>query len=704
VRCLNCRQDGLALETQVCPQCGVHLPSLLRDFLPPGTLLQGGHYRIDYPLGQGGFGMTYRGFDLNLERPVAIKEFYPKDYVQRESATGHLTIPSSTAESYQRWLQRFEREGQILARLTHPGIVKVFSLFKERETAYLVMELLRGGTLGDELKTQPGQCFSKPRVVEVMEALVAALDTVHQEGVYHLDLKPDNVMVTGNRRIVLVDFGSARQDLSLMGSSRKSSTMAFTPDYAPPELLSGEPVGAESDLFELGMMLHEMLTGSRPPAVLSRLNQELWEPLALGDPWRSLLTQALRLQRDNRPAQVKQWWQNQVSGGENQQVLEAQERQQEAQRQLRQEAEQRQRERSAQIKEVARTRVEAAKLKPPEVDLKAVPTPAATPSRWVEPKPASQLNRRDFLLAGLGAAGLGGAWLVSQATRRSSGSHALSAAPFATPSSFSFEVVMVNDAGQVIGRAQNQARYFTEDLGEGITLEMIAIRAGEFVMGSPEGELNRDNDENPQHRVKVRGFSMGRFTITQAQWKAVMGNNPAYFTGENRPVEQVSWSDAQAFCKKLSQQTGRTYRLPSEAEWEYACRAGTTTPFYFGPMITTDLANYYGDSTDGSGSKGQYRQQTSSVGSFPANGFGLYDMHGNVYEWCEDTYHESYRGAPIDGSAWMSGGDNRLRILRSGSWLNDPWYCRSASRHWYNSDNQSNDLGFRVVCLSPWTS
>jgi eukaryotic-like serine/threonine-protein kinase len=697
VRCLNCRKDGLALETQICPQCGVHLPPLMRDLLSSGTLLQGGHYRVDYALGQGGFGITYRAFDVNLERPVAIKEFYPQGYVQRDSTTEDLIIPSSTAESYHRWLGRFEREGRILARLTHPGIVKVFSLFKERNTAYLVMELLQGGTLGDALNAQPEKCFSEPRVVEIMEALVAALDTVHQEGVYHLDLKPDNVMVTGDGRIVLVDFGSARQDLSSMSSSKKSSTLAITPDYAPPELLSGQAVGAESDLFQLGMMLHEMLTGSRPPAVLSRLNQELWSPPTLDDPWQSLVTQALRLQRENRPAQVKQWWQTQVNWGQNQQ-------QPEVQSQLRQEAEQ-QRERPAQVEKVARTRAESAKLKPAEKAV-PVPTPAVTPLVWMEPKPARQLNRRGLLLAGLGATGLGGAWLVNQVIRHPSGSQALSPAPFTTPSSFSFEVVTANDAGKVISRAQSQARYFTEDLGEGITLEMIAIRAGEFVMGSPEGELNRENDEGPQRQVKVKGFSMGRFTVTQAQWQAVMGynNNPAYFRGANRPVEQVSWSDAQVFCKKLSQQTGRTYRLPSEAEWEYACRAGTTTPFHFGPMITTDLANYYGDSTYGSGSKGQYRQQTAPLGSFPANGFGLHDMHGNVWEWCQDTYHQNYSGAPTDGSAWVSGGDNRLRILRSGSWLNDPWYCRSASRHWYNSENRSNDLGFRVVCLSPWTS
>jgi eukaryotic-like serine/threonine-protein kinase len=736
VRCLNCRKNGLALETEICPQCAVHLPSLLRDFLRPGTLLQGGHYRIDYPLGQGGFGMTYRGFDLNLERPVAIKEFYPQDYVQRESTTGRLTVPTSDAESYQRWLQRFEREGRILARLTHPGIVRVFSLFKERETAYLVMELLRGGTLGDQLKTQPEQCFSEPRVVEIMEALVAALDTVHQEGVYHLDLKPDNVMVTGDGRIVLVDFGSARQDLSAMSSSKKSSTLAFTPDYAPPELLSGQAVGAESDLFQLGMMLHEMLTGSRPPAVLSRLSQELWSPPSLGEPWRSMLTQALRLERANRPVQVKQWWQTLVNWGENQQELETQERQQEAQRQLRREAEERaaeqraaeaernrqqaqeqaeQREREWLVQEAERIKVEAVKLTSEKVERKTVLTPTVPPSAWVEPKSTNPSNRRGFLFAGLGAAWLGVVWLARQASQQQPsfdstpsptpvldrvGANPLSPAPFASPSSFNFKVVTVNVTGQVVSREQNQARYFTEDLGGGVTLEMVEIPAGEFMMGPPVGELGKGYDEYPQHRVMVPSFCMGRFTVTQAQWQAVMGNKPAHFKDEKNPVETVGWDDAQAFCRKLSQQNGREYRLPSEAEWEYACRAGTTTPFHFGSTIAADLANYNGTHTYDSGIQGVNREKITPVGSFPPNAFGLYDMHGNVWEWCEDRYHQSYSGAPSGGSAWVSGGDNLKRILRGGSWYSAPWDCRCAARRSYNLNDRNFYVGFRVVSVA----
>jgi eukaryotic-like serine/threonine-protein kinase len=317
-----------------------------------------------------------------------------------------------------------------------------------------------------------------------------------------------------------------------------------------------------------------------------------------------------------------------------------------------------------------------------------------------EPQPTKKLNRRAMLFAGLGATGLGGAWLVSQATLQPPGLPALSPAPFASPSSFSFEVVTVNDTGQIISREQNQARYFTEDLGGGVTLEMVAIPAGEFMMGSPAGEPERASDEGPQHRVTLPRFYMGRFVVTQAQWQAVMGNNPSNFKGENRPVETVSWNDAQAFCKKLSQQTGRTYRLPSEAEWEYACRAGTTTPFHFGPTITPELANYFGDFTYGSGPKGQYRGQTTPVGSFAANQFGLYDMHGNVWEWCLDHGHKSYSGAPTDGSAWVENGNSSLRVMRGGSWLNNPGLCRSADRYMELPWSTDYGGGFRIVISS----
>ena len=220
----------------------------------------------------------------------------------------------------------------------------------------------------------------------------------------------------------------------------------------------------------------------------------------------------------------------------------------------------------------------------------------------------------------------------------------------------------------VINKIQKTAKYYVEDLGNGIGLEMVLIPGGSFMMGSPEDELERSNSESPQHLVNINQFCMGKYPVTQAQWKAVaalpqvnrkLNLERWQFKGDERPVEQVSWYDAVEFCDRLSSHTKRPYNLPSEAEWEYACRAGTTTPFHFGETITSELANYHATETYGAGVKGTYRGETTVVGSFEvANAFGLYDMHGNVLEWCLDDRHDNYEGAPTDGSAWLYNNEN----------------------------------------------
>ncbi len=223
---------------------------------------------------------------------------------------------------------------------------------------------------------------------------------------------------------------------------------------------------------------------------------------------------------------------------------------------------------------------------------------------------------------------------------------------------------------------------------------------GEFLMGSPDSDSDALSDEKPQHQVKVNSFAIGKYPVTQAQYEAVMGTNPSHCKNNSwfknnlqNPVEQVSWNDAQAFCQKLSQITGKTYRLPTEAEWEYACRAGTTTRYYFG-----DDANQLGDYA---WYEGNSQNTTHPVGQKRPNAWGLYDMSGNVWEWCEDDWHNNYIGAPTDGSAWIkNNNDNDYRILRGGCWGFDPTVCRSAIRGInYRRDNRSLNLGFRVVCV-----
>jgi formylglycine-generating enzyme required for sulfatase activity len=265
-----------------------------------------------------------------------------------------------------------------------------------------------------------------------------------------------------------------------------------------------------------------------------------------------------------------------------------------------------------------------------------------------------------------------------------------------TPSSsgeeFEFEVVTVNAKGKITQRRQHKATQQTEWFN-GVSLERVYIPGGSFKMGS-----TKYDSEKPPHQVTIKPFYLGKYPVTQAQWQAVMGNNPSGFKGEKRPVEKVSWNQAVEFCQKLSAREGETYRLPSEAEWEYACRAGTTTPFYFGETITSDLVNYDGNYPYGSAPKGTYRKETTEVGQFPPNAFGLYDMHGNVWEWCADIFHDNYQGAPIDGSVWEKGGKGRVR--RGGSWYDGADDCRTANRDWSDPVDRDGDVGFRVVWVA----
>jgi len=233
----------------------------------------------------------------------------------------------------------------------------------------------------------------------------------------------------------------------------------------------------------------------------------------------------------------------------------------------------------------------------------------------------------------------------------------------------------------------------TTPLPGGPAITFSFIPPGVFLMGSPLGEEERDDDEIQHGVTLMRDFFLGVTPVTQAQWRTVMGSDPSSFKGDDRPVENVSWEECQDFCKRLSQQDGKPYRLPSEAEWEYACRAGTTTPFSFGATINTDQVNYNGDYPYGTGRKGVYREETTPAGSFPANAWGLFDMHGNVWEWCQDWYGPCPESDIKDPQGPNSG---ESRVLRGGSWGGDATGCRAACRSRYAPRHRFGSIGFRV--------
>lgn len=311
------------------------------------------------------------------------------------------------------------------------------------------------------------------------------------------------------------------------------------------------------------------------------------------------------------------------------------------------------------------------------------------------------MKRRNFIeLTGCGGVGLGSSLWANRSLATVSHSE------LSDLSTFNFATIEVDGAGKERQRTYYQASLYTENLGNYRYLSMVSIPAGKSMVGASVREASSIERERPLHQVKVANFLIGKYPVTQAQWETVaslpqvkrkLNPNPSYFKGDNRPVECVSWLDTIEFCARLSAHTGKPYRLPSEAEWEYACRANTQTPFAYGATLTSQLANYaslyaYADETGV-----PYRRETTDVGSFPPNAFGIYDLHGNVREWCADPWHENYHGAPSNSKAWITGGNQEWRTLRGGSWANKPSHCRSAHRSGYPADSLNRAIGFRVA-------
>jgi formylglycine-generating enzyme required for sulfatase activity len=274
-----------------------------------------------------------------------------------------------------------------------------------------------------------------------------------------------------------------------------------------------------------------------------------------------------------------------------------------------------------------------------------------------------------------------------------------------------YYVPVLDAKGSIKEQFTGQTSYFTEDLGNHIRIDMVQIPGDTFSMGSPDSEAGRDPDEGPQHEVRISSLFMSAHEVSQEQWRAIadlpkvdreLSSDPSIVKGNKLPVENVSWEDATEFCARLSREKKRQYRLPTEAEWEYACRARSMMPFAFGATISAEVVNYDGNLPYGSAPKGISRGQPIPGGSLVwANAFGLYDIQGNVWEWCEDNYHGGYVGAPNDESAWENADANGDRVIRGGSFANAASVCRCANRGHNPASLKFVYVGFRVVTSSP---
>ncbi len=724
--CSHLNSDG----SRFCQKCGA--PFLLRNRYHPVKLL-----------GQGGFGRTYLVRDSGRGHALCvIKQFYPEVGVQ--------------GESRQIALRMFEQEAERLIRLDqHPQIPTLFEFFSQPQVdhdsghgdqpgQYLVQQFIDGVTLAQELVDQ-GQPFREMQVRSLLLDLLPVLEFIHGHRIIHRDIKPDNIIRRySDGKYVLVDFGASKQltQTNLIKPGTRLSSVGF----GAPEQETGK-AEYSSDIYGLGVTCLYLLTGCSPldlfdyanfcwiwRQVLQRIRNPISDRLTyvlermvqkpVADRYRSAqaVLQDLTSVGDHSHGQMLKFWSPRPQT----------------------------------------TRPDFPPSPPPaatEPDLRHVP-PTANAVTVHSPSGEEHVGTARNIISPGGGEPLPNAIVIDVEPQHPShpplaltdsfnlgnlrldsplisspvpvqpslGIYTVTAPPLSS-TVIEFEVATVNHNGRKIQRAWSQARCVREVLTTPVAmavLEMVDIPGGTFLMGSPETE-NGYATERPQHVVRLADFRISRYPITQVQWRAIaalpkvnldLSPHPSQFQGDQRPVEQVSWYEAVEFCDRLSHYTKRAYRLPTEAEWEYACRAGSTTPFHCGFCLTPDLANYdsrftYNASVRGEvvsrtvGVTGIQSNQTSTVGRFPANAFGLCDMHGNVWEWCADLWRPNYTEEPNpDGEAASPLGtapeaaarSRQWRVLRGGSWGSHPKGCRSAYRLRTSPEDQDASIGFRVVC------
>ncbi|NEQ38078.1 MAG: SUMF1/EgtB/PvdO family nonheme iron enzyme [Okeania sp. SIO3I5] len=675
------------------------------------------HYKIIDSLGSGGFGDTYLAEDLDLpgNPKRVVKHLSPKEQLEQLSKQSDQRILLDDAK------KRFEKEAKTLDKLGKDSdqIPELFDYFQEGTEFYLVQEYIEGHDISKELTL--GKKLSESDTIALLKGILEALAVAHQNNIIHRDIKPQNLMRRkSDNKIVLIDFGAVKEiSVLTTGKQRGKTTLTVaigTPAYMPTEQIKGKPKPS-SDIYAVGIIGIQALTGKH-------LDDFPTDSKTGNASWRN------EVQVSNCLADIldkmvhesfRQRYQNATKVLEALNLMIARTTQDPKPNKIKRVV--------ADFGYYLYFWVVAKLLNNKYFKLFSFhfhtliqqrrKTVAAKPQSQLQ---ANQTRRQILILGGLAGSGFVAAiWsrdlkdkpsaeIISTPQPIPDTTPEIISTPEPTPvtplpqqpkiSIQKFTTVTVNSRGEKISSDPGEVEVMTENLGNKVSLEMVKIPAGKFLMGSPETEAWRQNNESPQHYVDVPEFFMGKYPVTQAQWKAVMGNNPSYFKGANRPVENVSWNDATEFCRKLSQITGKKYSLPSESQWEYACRARTSTPFYFGETITSELVNFNGSYIYRNAPKGKYREETTNVGTFPPNAFGLYDMHGNVWEWCADDWHDNYNGAPTDGSVWLEGNKN-LSPLRGGSWFLDPGFCRSAYRNYdLRRDILKNQYGFRVVCDS----
>lgn len=547
--------------------------------LPPHTQLKQGTYTILETAGEpGGFGIAYRASWESMARDVAIKELFISDshFCSRAQSGREIVTTVEKQQEFTDYIDKFKEEAKHLFDLHHENVVRVYDYFEENNTAYIVMEYLAGESLADHVYSK-GK-LEEREALDLMEKLCKTVSTLHNKGIIHRDISPENIMFREAGTPVLIDFGLAREHIS-----RKTKTMvAYRAGYSPLEAYSSSGAkSSQSDIYSLGAVLYFMLIGEDPPEVtqLAHGAEELRLPAELNQHFQGAINKAMQIKINARPASANELL-SEMKGG------------------------------------------------------------------------SGHLKNR---------------------------SH--KAPPIEVSSAIAYTSCPITG------------------------MEFAKVPGGNFTMGDVWGD-GADN-EKPTHKVTVSPFLLGKHPVTQAQWLMVMGGeNPAGLiradlVDPNKPVVNISWDDAQEFIKRFYRKTGLKSRLPSEAEWEYAARSGGFDHKWAG----TDHESYLSDYAyyaKGHWKRTGYNKYSrigspAEVGERLANDLGLYDMSGNVMEWCEDIWHDNYENAPSDAAAWIKEGNSSLRVCRGGSWYCPAIDCRISNREKHSKGLAGAGFGFRLA-------
>ncbi|MBR3373549.1 MAG: SUMF1/EgtB/PvdO family nonheme iron enzyme [Bacteroidaceae bacterium] len=660
-----------------------------RSMLRIGTILHD-TYRIDRYLSSGGFGNTYVATNIAFDERVAIKEFFIKGVNQRDE--NQTTVSVSNRENvnqFEEQREKFKKEARRLRRLHNDHLVRVHDLFEENGTSYYVMDYVDGESLSGRLK-RTGEPMSEAEVWKILPQILDALKTVHGQGIWHLDLKPGNIMIDRQGTVKVIDFGASKQLNAQNGGATTSTAVNYTRGYAPREQEAQhyDKFGPWTDLYALGATVYNLVTGNKPPTSMDVEDDGAAAfsfSSAVSARMRDLIEWLMQPNRTKRPQSVDEVIRSmEQSGHKLAESLETPDDETvykpkaEKKNETESDAETQYADKVQANRNAAQARSSAAEGNPPD----------------------SKKGGKKWWFIGIAAAVL---CAVIVLVALGLGKSGLSQEPASEQSEFNQKPL--------------SNRTFTVN---GVEFSMVEVEGGTFEMGSNDG----DDDEKPVHSVTLSSYYIGQTEVTQALWKAVMGSNPSYFKGDNLPVEQVSWDDCQSFITKLNQLTGERFRLPTEAEWEFAARAGTKTSLYYngqdivingeynspnldplawyggncGRNFTTsegcDVSNGYDISDWPDKQYSDSKGGTHSVGRKQPNAFGLYDMLGNVWEWCQDWYGDYSSSSQTNPTGPTSGS---YRVLRGGSWRSYVGFCLSADRDFITPGDRCIDIGLRLV-------